>query len=562
MLLLLPVVIVGMVLETISVGVVIPALGILLSENYFDQFSFLKPYLQSLGEPSHEVLIIFGLCGLASAFFLKNIYLYFQVNCQGTFVYSAQREIALSLFRKYLLRGYLFHLKTNSSELIRNLTTEISLYCSYFLMATINLVTEVLVIIALLGLILFVEPKGGFFLILILSIIVFLFVRATHQVVGRWGRLRLEAEGDKIKHLQHGFGGLKEILLSGRMEYFLRRFHRPNHLAGLMTKKEYIFQYVPKLGIETIAIFGLVGMCLFLITQGNPKEEIVHILGLMATAGFRMIPSFSRILNNLQSIRYGWASIGVLNKEFTVEHIQDCPHRKDNRNEELSSINFNDTITLQDVSYSYQAESEGVLNNISLVIKKGETIGFAGESGAGKSTLANVILGLLEVSPGQIVVDDQVISDKNRESWQKMIGYVPQDVFLLDDTISRNIAFGIDDNEIDEQRVDEVIKMAKLNEFVQSTPEGNELLLGERGARLSGGQRQRIGIARALYHDPDILVLDEATSSLDNETESEILATLEPLKKTKTLLIIAHRSKALDMCSKVFTLKDGNLQQI
>ena len=203
-----------------------------------------------------------------------------------------------------------------------------------------------------------------------------------------------------------------------------------------------------------------------------------------------------------------------------------------------------------------------MLNNISLVIKKGETIGFAGESGAGKSTLANVILGLLEVSPGQIVVDDQVISDKNRESWQKMIGYVPQDVFLLDDTISRNIAFGIDDNEIDEQRVDEVIKMAKLNEFVQSTPEGNELLLGERGARLSGGQRQRIGIARALYHDPDILVLDEATSSLDNETESEILATLEPLKKTKTLLIIAHRSKALDMCSKVFTLKDGNLQQI
>ena len=196
-------------------------------------------------------------------------------------------------------------------------------------MATINLVTEVLVIIALLGLILFIEPKGGFCLILILGILVLLFVRLTNQVVGKWGRLRLEAEGEKIKHLQHGFGGLKEILLSGRMEYFLRRFHRPNHMAGLMTKKEYIFQYVPKLGIETIAIFGLVGMCLFLITQGNPKEEIVHILGLMATAGFRMIPSFSRILNNLQSIRYGWASVGVLNKEFSVEPIQNT---QDNRN--------------------------------------------------------------------------------------------------------------------------------------------------------------------------------------------------------------------------------------
>ena len=559
---LLPVILVGMILETLSVGVVIPVLGILLSEDYLKQYNFLNPLLQSLGQPSHEVLIIFGLFGLATAFLIKNIYLYFQVSSQGTFVFSAQREIALSLFRKYLRSGYLFHLKTNSSQLIRNLTSEISLFCSYFLMCTINLVTEVLVVIALLSLILFVEPMGGFFLILILGIIVFLFVRSTNKVVGRWGRLRLEAEGDKIKHLQHGFGGLKEILLSGKMEYFLRRFHHPNHLAGLMTKKEYIFQYVPKLGVETIAIFGLVGMCLFLITQGNPKEQVVHILGLMATAGFRMIPSFSRILNNLQSIRYGWASVGVLNQEFSKEPSQNTKETEVNVSKGSSSIKFNDIITLQDVSYSYEVDSKGVLGQISLIIKKGETIGFAGESGSGKSTLANVILGLLEPSSGQVVVDNQVITDENRESWQKMIGYVPQDVFLLDDTIRRNIAFGLDDHEIDEQRVDEVIKMAKLKEFVQSTPEGNELLLGERGARLSGGQRQRIGIARALYHDPEILVLDEATSSLDNDTESGILATLEPLKKTKTLLIIAHRSKALEMCSKVFNLKDGNLKEI
>lgn len=559
---LLPVILVGMILETLSVGVVIPVLGILLSEDYLKQYNFLNPLLQSLGQPSHEVLIIFGLFGLATAFLIKNIYLYFQVSSQGTFVFSAQREIALSLFRKYLRSGYLFHLKTNSSQLIRNLTSEISLFCSYFLMCTINLVTEVLVVIALLSLILFVEPMGGFFLILILGIIVFLFVRSTNKVVGRWGRLRLEAEGDKIKHLQHGFGGLKEILLSGKMEYFLRRFHHPNHLAGLMTKKEYIFQYVPKLGVETIAIFGLVGMCLFLIAQGNPKEQVVHILGLMATAGFRMIPSFSRILNNLQSIRYGWASVGVLNQEFSKEPSQNTQETEVNVSKGSSSIKFNDTLTLQDVSYSYEVDSKGVLGQISLIIKKGETIGFAGESGSGKSTLANVILGLLEPSAGQVVVDNQVITDENRESWQKMIGYVPQDVFLLDDTIRRNIAFGLDDHEIDEQRVDEVIKMAKLKEFVQLTAEGNELLLGERGARLSGGQRQRIGIARALYHDPEILVLDEATSSLDNDTESGILATLEPLKKTKTLLIIAHRSKALEMCSKVFNLKDGNLKEL
>ena len=548
-------------LETLSVGMVIPALGILMSENYLDNFSMLNPILESLGQPSHEVLIIFGLCGLASAFFLKNIYLYFQVSCQGTFVFSAQREIALTLFRKYLGAGFLFHLNINSSKLLRNLTLETSLYCTHFLMSTINLITEILVVLALLSLILFVEPKGAFFLTLIMGCLVWLFIRSTNKIVAKWGNLRLEAEAEKLKHLQHGFGGVKEILLSGRIDHFLRRFHVPNQLAGLMNKKEYIFQYVPKLGVETIAIFGLVGMCIFLLKQGNKNEEVVHVLGLMATAGFRMIPSFSRILNNLQSIRYGWASVEVLNKEFSSEFMPINPNQKFHENEGSRDLKFKDKISLHDVSYSYESESNGVLDQISLVIEKGETIGFSGESGSGKSTLANIVLGLLEPSNGHLMVDDIILSQKNYKVWQGMIGYVPQDVFLLDDTLRRNVAFGLDDHEIDDRRVDEVIKMAKLKEFVQSKQKGFDLLLGERGARLSGGQRQRIGIARALYHDPEVLVLDEATSALDNKTQSEILVTLEPLKQTKTILIIAHRSRALEMCSRIFTLKEGKLMQ-
>ncbi len=551
-----------MVLETLSVGVVIPSLGILMNEAYFEQFVFLHQILEDWGHPSHETLILLGLSGLATAFLVKNLYLYFQVQCLGTFVFSAQREIALSLFKKYLSLGYFFHLKANSANLIRNLTTEVSHYCSFFLMPTINLITECLVIISLLSLILFMEPQGAFFLIIILGSLVFLFVRATNRVVGRWGSMRLDAEGEKLKHLQHGFGGLKEILLSGRVEYFLRRFHRPNQLAGLMTKREYIFQYVPKLGVETIAIFGLVGMCAFLIKKGNSNEEVVHILGLMATAGFRMIPSFSRILNNLQSIRYGWASVSVLNKEFMQQSRSSSNNDKNRTEPAIVELKFKKELRLSNVSYFYEEKSQNILKDLSFVISKGEIVGFAGESGSGKSTLANLILGLLHPSQGEVMIDNVVLTDQNCSKWHTMIGYVPQEVFLLDDTIRRNIAFGLDDQEINDNRINEVIQMVKLDVFVKTTSDGLDLLLGERGTRLSGGQRQRIGIARALYHDPEVLILDEATSSLDNETEDEIFATLEPLKKNKTILIIAHGSKALNFCPRILFLKNGTVEEL
>lgn len=558
---LLPVILIGIVLETLSIGMVVPALGILMSESYFEEFPFLHNFLDFLGNPSHEVLIFVGLSGLAGAFLLKNIFLFFQFQCQGTFVFSAQREIALNLFNLYLRRDYLFHLRTNSSKLLRNLTTEVSLYCSYFLMPLLNLLTESLVILAILSLIFYVEPQGTVFLVIFLVTLVFLFVKVTNRVVGSWGQKRLVAEEGKLKHLSQGLGGIKEILLSGKLEFFLRRFHVPNKVAGLMHKREYIFQYVPKLGVEVIAIFGLVFMCSYLILQDKSSQEVTHMLGLIATAGFRMIPSFSRILNNLQSIRYGKPGVDTLVQEFKESATTLEPNHKTTQLGSQNRLTFTKDIQLENISFSYAKEEDEVLKNINLMISQGEIIGLAGESGSGKSTLVNLFLGLIQPSNGELRVDNKKLDCSNFSDWQRMIGYVPQEIYLLDDSLRRNIAFGLDDEVINDARILEVIRLSQLEDLLKNDSEGLDLVLGERGVRLSGGQRQRIGIARALYHDPQILVLDEATSALDVKTEREVLNTFTPFQGKKTILVIAHRETSLEMCSRIFDMRNGNIEQ-
>ena len=547
MLLLVPVIFVSTLLEALSVGVVVPTLGIIMNDNYLERFPIFASLFSKIGDANQEILIIIGLCLLASAFIVKNIFIYFHINCQGTFVYSARREIALNLFGIYLRKSYLFHLKKNTSELLSNLTNEVKSYCDFFLMPFLNLITELLIILAILALILWFETTGAIILIIFSSFIIYLFVSKSNQVVGEWGKKRLIAEKEKISHLQHGLGGIKEILLSGKIDFFHRRFHLPNQISGLMDKREYIFQYIPKLGVEVIVVCAIVIMCLFLVSKGKSSEEITLLLGLMASAGFRIVPSFSRILNNLQAIRYGWASVDVLRNEFSNYTESDFHSSDKVRDRDSPRFAFKKEITLSKVSFSYDDEVD-LLDSIDLSIVKGTTIGFTGESGCGKSTLADLILGLIRPKSGKIMIDGHVVQDKEKPNWFKMIGYVPQDIYIMDDTIRNNIAFGFLDDEIDDDRIWEVLKIVNLRSFVEEKPNGLDTFLGECGANLSGGQKQRFGVARALYHDPDILILDEFTNALDRVTEKEILKTFRPLQGVKTILIISHSELPLALC--------------
>ena len=556
MLFLFPLLLIGMCLETLSVGMVIPTVGILLQPDYLSQFIWVEQILSYLGDPRGERLVLTGLLLLVAIFTLKNIFLFFQVLCQGTFVYSTQREVAAILFRNYLTKPYSFYLQTNSSVLIRNLTTEIDSFCHYVLMPILNLTSEVLVVLSLLILLVVVEPIPTLCLGLCLIGITLVFYRFTNSKVARWGKARQLADEEKIKCLQQGFGGIKQIMLSRNLDYFLHLFHRPNIISGLMTKREYILQYLPKQFIEILAISGLVGVCIFMVLQERSGLEVMAILSLLATAGFRLIPSFSRILRNLQSIRFGWASVDVLNEELgNVENKNSQSPGVNNGNH----ITFDCNFTLTNVSFSYGQNKKEILREVNLEVKKGECIGIVGESGAGKSTLSNLLLGLVSPTSGVLEVDGCRIHSENIQSWQQIIGYVPQEIYLLDDTIERNIAFGINDAVIEHSRVGDVVKKAGIQKYISSLDEGLNSKIGERGVRLSGGQRQRIGIARALYQNPQVLVLDEATSALDAKTEEGILEELHLMKGNVTMIIIAHRPSTLQFCDRIYRIADGRL---
>ena len=554
---LFPLLLVGMLLETLSVGMVIPAIGLLLEPNYLNDYRWIQLVLEFLGNPNEKQRVILGLIALGSVFVLKNTFLFFQVLTQGTFVYGAQREIAVKLFQNYLLRPYGYHLQNNSSFMIRNLTTEINGYCSYVLMPFLNLIGEALVVLALLILLIVIQPIATVCIGICLGLTLLVFFKLTNMKVAKWGEERQDADEAKIRYLQQGFGAIKEIILNGRVDYFVQLFQKPNIISGLMTKREYIFQYVPKQFVEALVIVCLIGFCVLLITLNRTSIEVLTMLGLLATAGFRLIPSFSRILRNLQSIQFGWASVKVLQEQMmmTNQSFQELT-------EEFTDINFQDRLKFNQISFSYAESNELVLDGIDIEISKGETVGIVGESGVGKSTLNNVLLGLVSPTAGSFEIDGKNLEDGNKKIWQAKIGYVPQEVYLLDESILQNIAFGMPVNQIDEDGLQEVIKITKLDKFVADLPNGLNTMAGEKGVRLSGGQKQRIGIARALFSSPEMLVLDEATSALDLQTEKEILDGIKAYQRKLTTLIITHRKSTLEICDSVYELELGKLKVV
>jgi ABC-type multidrug transport system fused ATPase/permease subunit len=307
---------------------------------------------------------------------------------------------------------------------------------------------------------------------------------------------------------------------------------------------------MPRLWLEVMAVTGLAMLVILMVVQGRQSAEIIPLLALFGVAAFRLLPSIGKIIGAAQSARFGNSVLKMLQSELSLEIPDPLP---------LGEIcRMSGDIALANVTFTYSGTSQSALKDISLTIHQGETVGFIGPSGAGKSSLVDLILGLLNPDSGQITVGNQPIVD-NLRAWQDQIGYVPQSIFLTDDTLRRNISFGLSEDRIDDAAIQRALVSAQLSEFVETLPEGLETIVGERGIRLSGGQRQRIGVARALYHDPSILVLDEATSALDSETESGVMEAIDALKGSKTVIIVAHRLSTVEKCDRVFRLEAGKL---
>lgn len=546
---------IGMILETLGIGLVIPALAIMLNNDPAALYPSIQPILGFMGNPTQTQMTAAAMLSLVGVYLLKNLYLAFLAWRQTRFVSGIQVQISQRLFATYLRQPYTFHLHRNSAQLIRNVYGEVNQFAGV-ISSTLTILTEGLVLLGISILLLLTEPMGALIVVLVLGGAAWWFQHSTRTRVTRWGKVRQYHDGLRIQHLQQGLGGAKEVKLLGRESDFLEQYSIHSIQNARMLQLQNFLQQLPRLWLELLAVIGLALLVLSMLGREQITTSIVPMLGLFAAAAFRLMPSIGRVLGAIQTLRYGLSVIDTLHKEFQLNAPD--PSSSQIKNTAHLNLFFKKEIRLSSIRYTYPGATDPAINSISITIRKGESVGFIGPSGSGKSTLMDVILGLLSPNVGQILVDGQDIQ-KNLRAWQDQIGYVPQTIYLTDDTLRRNVAFGLPNEQIDDTAVQRAIEDAQLEEFIASLPDGLETMVGERGIRLSGGQRQRIGIARALYHDPPILILDEATSALDSATEQSVMASISALQGKKTILIVAHRLTTVEHCDNLYRLEQGKV---
>ncbi len=541
----------GTILEMLGVGLIVPTVALLTQADIGAKFPALRPVLARLGNPTQLQLVMGGLLILAGVFLFKAVFMGFVVWRQMRFVFAVQAHLSQRLFAGYLRQPYIFHLQRNSAQLIQNLTTEVSAFTFNIMLPGLILLTEGFVVVGFAALLLVIEPLGALIVVSVLGIAAGGFHHLTRQRVMRWGEARHRHEGLRVQHVQQGLGGAKDVKLLGRETEFLEQYRVHNEQTAHVGERQLTLQQLPRLWLEVLAVCGLVLLVLSMLSLGRPIDALLPTLGLFAAAAFRLMPSINRILNSAQSLRFGLPVINTLHSE--LEHARNL----------LAPVcrpiePFRESIAFCDVEFAYPGSAKAALQKISLTIQRGECVGFIGTSGAGKSTLVDIVLGLLAPNNGTVRVDGKDIRGSLR-NWQDQLGYVPQSIYLTDDTLLRNVAFGLAAAQIDSEAVWRALDAAQLADFVRSLPEGLQTTVGERGIRLSGGQRQRIGIARALYHDPAVLVLDEATSSLDPSTEHGVMEAVRQLAGSKTIIVVAHRLSTVEYCTRLFRLERGRI---
>ena len=544
----------GMLFEMAGIGILLPVFSLVLNPEKF--IFYLKSFeiTRGLSDIHYNKIIIVVLLILVFFYLIKTLYLIFLSWKQSYFASMTSAEISERLFFGYLQLPYTFHLSRNSAELIRNVQNEVAQF-TLVSQAAIILILELSSSLGIILILLLNIPSESMLTILILAFSAYFFQLATRKWLKKLGEIRqIQAELTN-RHLFQGLGAIREVKIMSLENVFLDKYKKHNRIGSIAVAKFNTLLVIPRLYLEFFAVFSLTILIYFKSIQGDNLQNLIPTLGLFVAAAFRLIPSVNRILSALQQFRYNKNVIEVLFNEFNIIKL--------NLNDDIkqSIISFKKEISVKNLFFSYPDSEKIILDNVSFSIRKGETIGFIGKSGSGKSTLLDILLGVLPLNKGQVLIDQIALSNYNK-SWQNNVGYVSQNIYLIDDSLVKNIAFGISENSINYKRVNEVIVLSQLEEFVSNLENGINTRVGERGIMISGGQRQRIGIARALYHDPEILVLDEATSALDTETEEEIIKSIEILHNIKTILIVAHRYSTLKYCDKIFNLENGNISLV
>lgn len=559
-------------MDALGIGLVGPFMGLATNPTLIYKNVFLANTYRALGLKSTSQFI--GLMGLTIVviFYLKSFFYYQIQRYVFRFCFTQQVKLRLRLLHTYLFLPYTFHLKTNSANLIQNIINESQNFSYSVAIPLLGSISNLFVLVVLVLLLMKTDFAATVTVIGILLGTYLPFHLFRNKIV-RWGKEGVEANTEMLRIVNHAIGGLKETRVIGCEEYFENQLNSQVNRFAKVATLFHVFQILPRITIEALLITFVVGLVSVSLLFEQRSQDLVSVLGIFAIASIRLLPSASQLMSNMGVLRNFkptldrlYMDLKEIEKPEAINYLkisQGFVPTKGVKFESQKSIkpmpmSFTDKIVIDRINYAYPEAASKSLTDVSLTLKKGESIALIGKSGAGKTTLVDVFLGLLIPQSGDIQVDGLSVYNSLR-AWQNLIGYIPQSIFLTDDTIERNIAFGVPDDQIDQQRLDNAIRLAQLAELIAQLPEGTQTMVGEHGVRLSGGQRQRIGIARALYHEREILVLDEATSALDNETENLISKAIQDLSGTKTMIIIAHRLTTVEHCDRIYQMEKGQV---
>jgi ABC-type multidrug transport system fused ATPase/permease subunit len=562
--------IVASVFEAIGIGMVGPFIALVTNPNFLTQYPFIPSLFAAVGlgdlikESPQLILPIFGFA-VVSVTYLKAFLSFSVQRYIFQFSYAQRGKLFGRLLRTYSRAPYMFHLSRNSSELIQKMVNETEQFTSTVVIPQLFIVSNACVITAIITLLIFVNSMA-MLIVTGMFLVAFALLQSFKHKIARWGRDRSESFESTIRIINHTLGGIKEVRVLGCESYFEDQANQENRVYASSTAAFTAFNNLPRYALEAFLVTFLVAFTfIYLKINPNSAETLSSVLGIFALASIRMLPALITLVGSISNVRYAKHCLDNMYHDLKeLERIEaeairaEQREKADRQNGFLPTMRFKDTVHLNQIVYQYPNAAEASLKGVSLSLKRGESIGIIGRSGAGKTTLVDVILGLLAPDSGDITVDGASVYPDIR-AWQNMIGYVPQNIFIIDDTLERNIAFGVPDHLIDREQLARAIEVAQLEELVDLLPEGLNTVLGERGTRLSGGQRQRVGIARVIYHDRQILVLDEATSALDSETELLVSEAVKRLGGIKTLIIIAHRLSTIEHCDRIYMMERGQV---
>ena len=547
--------VVGAFLQTAGIGLLVQAVSVVIDKTAVEKNGIVRSFYDFLGCQSFESFSVTVMALLIVVFAVKNAFLFVQQKLTFAFVYTNQFRTSERMMRNYLRRSYEFYLNADTAVVQRSITSDVNnMYA--LILALLQLLSDGVVSLFVAGYCLM--TNGAMTILLAVSLVALLAaIKAVLKpIMRKAGEDNQNYYSSLFKWISQTVQGIKEVKIICKEQYFVEEYRKCGRGYVNAVQRYSLYTNVPKFLIETVCIAVMMGYMIVLTVTGTSAENMLEVLSTLAAAAFVLLPAVNRINNQINSIAYFEPFFMGVSDNLQEEIEDDKVDMSFATDEE--KLPLRQSIELRDITYAYPNTDKLIFDHAALSIDIGSAVGIVGASGAGKSTIVDVLLGLLEVRSGAIYADGVDVKACYR-SFLKNIGYIPQMIFMLDDTIRRNVAFGVHDECIDDRKVWEALKEAQLDEFVKSLPEGLDTGIGERGIRLSGGQRQRIGIARALYYDPEVLILDEATSALDNDTEAAIMAAINRLHGRKTLVIIAHRLQTIEKCDMVYRVEDGKI---